>query len=874
MVDTTQIKIILARVWRGSAWLRSAYRADWFVALLLSVFMFYAAQSGPLERLNGAAYDFGVAMSPELPPNSSIEIIAIDENSLSHLGPWPWSRDLVADVLYKLADAGAERTALMLDLHRAQHISAFKYIRDLRESYDLGLMSRRTPVRYKQLETLLERAEQRLASDEYLAKQIRASGKVLVGMRYSEREIDVENAGAQNTNVRVSCPPESMRPSEVGFFQPGIFERPAVVSAQTLLLPIVPVAESALAIGYMQDYGRMSRGQRWLPLAIHDDQGCVPSLDLLLAGAMLGLDAQSIKLDDQGVPVFRQAGLNGGDSFYRVFPFFYQRRDGSEPFPVTSFHDVWAGKVDAQRFKDKFVLIGLTDPALSPPVQSPLGPLAPVQVLAHTISGLRDGYGFGEPAWSVNAQAILLLLVGMFLALAVPRLSFATGVLVTSALVLLLGNASLFLMVLQHTWVPPMAPMALLIGGFGLMSVRRYVDEKIAYVWRQYHRANVLLAQSLHAQGRLDEAYERFLKASVDEDVGGSLYSLSLDYERKRHYGKAEAVLKYLHQHAPKFRDVAERLDRIRETRLMRVPMAGAGSMDKTMILDDERMEKPNVGRYQIEKAIGRGAMGAVYLGTDPSIGRPVALKLIDLAHEFGQQDVEEVRASIYREAETAGRLDHPNIITVYDVGEEDDIAYIAMEYFPGEPLDAYTRKEKLLPIAKVLEISGQVADALHYAHTHGVIHRDIKPGNIMYDAANEQVKVADFGIARIMDPSRTRTGVLLGSPSYMSPEQLAGKELDGRSDLYSLGVTIYQLLTGELPFASDSLASLMYKIANEAPPAILSLREDLPACCAEVVERVLRKEAPHRYDHGSEMAETLRSCLHNYLHAATRQIS
>lgn len=874
MADTTQIKIILARIWRGSAWLRSAYRADWFVALFLSVLMLYAAQAGILERMNGAAYDFGVAMTPGLPPNPDIDIIAIDESSLSQLGPWPWSRDLLADALFKLSEAGAARTTLALDLHRAQHISAFKYIQDLRESYDLGLMSRRTPVRYKQLETLLERAEQRLASDGYLAKQIRASGKVIAGMRYSDRHIEVENGNALGAAIHIACPQSAMQPAEQAFFKPKVFAQPAVVGARTLLLPITPIAEGALAVGYMQDYARMSSGQRWLPLAIHDQTGCVPSLDLLLAGAMLGLDAQSIKLDDQGVPVLRQAGLNGGDSVYRMFPFFYKQRGEEPAFRTTSFHDVWSGKVDADRFRGKFVLIGLTDPALSPPVESPLGPMAPVEVLAHTVSGLRDGYGYGEPGWSASAQVVGIVLVGLFLALAVPRLSFYTGVLVTAALVLLLGNTSLFMMVLRQTWVPPMAPLALLIGGFGLMSVRRYVDEKIAGVWQQYHHTNVLLAQSLHAQGRLDEAYERFLKAPVDEDVGGSLYSLSLDYERKRHYGKAEAVLKYLHQQAPKFRDVAERLDRIRETRLMRVPGPGAGSMDKTMILDDERMEKPNVGRYQIEKAIGRGAMGAVYLGTDPSIGRSVALKLIDLAHEFGQQDVEEVRASIYREAETAGRLDHPNIITIYDVGEEDDIAYIAMEYFPGEPLDAYTRKDNMLPIAKALEISGQVADALHYAHTHGVIHRDIKPGNIMYDATNEQVKVADFGIARIMDPSRTRTGVLLGSPSYMSPEQLAGDELDGRSDLYSLGVTLYQLLTGSLPFASDSLASLMYKIGNEPPPSILELREDLPECCAEVIERVLQKDAPHRYSHGSEMAEILRGCLHNYLHAATRQVS
>jgi serine/threonine protein kinase len=272
--------------------------------------------------------------------------------------------------------------------------------------------------------------------------------------------------------------------------------------------------------------------------------------------------------------------------------------------------------------------------------------------------------------------------------------------------------------------------------------------------------------------------------------------------------------------------------------------------------------EGSTLGRYQIERELGRGAMGAVYLGRDPKIGRHVAIKTLALSREFAGDELVEARERFFREAETAGRLQHPDIVTIFDAGEERELAYIAMEYLKGDNLQAYTQPAKLLPVPSVLQIVARVADALHYAHSQGVVHRDIKPGNVVVDPSTDAVKVTDFGIARVADSARTRTGLVLGTPSFMSPEQLAGRRVDGRSDLYSLGVMLFQLLTGRLPHRSESMATLMQQIANEPAPDVRSLRPDLPEALARVVALTLEKRPEARYAGGQQLATDLRAVV------------
>jgi serine/threonine-protein kinase len=265
------------------------------------------------------------------------------------------------------------------------------------------------------------------------------------------------------------------------------------------------------------------------------------------------------------------------------------------------------------------------------------------------------------------------------------------------------------------------------------------------------------------------------------------------------------------------------------------------------------------LGRYEVIDEIGRGAMGVVYRARDPMINRQVALKSIPLAAEFEGEELQDAHSKFFREAEMAGRLSHPHIVTIYDAGEHDGAAYIAMELLRGRHLVDYCCTSHGLPSPVAIEIIAKLAGALHYAHRQGVVHRDIKPANVMFDAPSGELKITDFGIARLTDAGRTRTGIVLGTPSYMSPEQLQGRPITGRSDLYSLAVTLFQLLTGQLPFRADSMLALMMKIAQEPPPRFQSLRPDLPAELGVFFDRALAKEPADRFEDGAAFQQALR---------------
>ncbi len=269
------------------------------------------------------------------------------------------------------------------------------------------------------------------------------------------------------------------------------------------------------------------------------------------------------------------------------------------------------------------------------------------------------------------------------------------------------------------------------------------------------------------------------------------------------------------------------------------------------------------LGRYKVLKELGRGAMGVVYLGKDPTIQRFVAIKTMRLDEIDDEEQLQNFKARFFREAESTGRMSHPNIVTIYDAGEEQNLGFIAMELLEGTPLKQYARKPNLLPPKDVLLMLATVADALDYAHQQGVVHRDIKPANIMI-TKDQTVKVMDFGIAKMASSSKTQTNIVLGTPTYMSPEQIAGKKVDGRSDIFSLGIVLFELLAGQPPFTADNLSALLFTIAHNPHPSIHTIRKDLPPMVQEILDRALQKELPQRYRRAAEFAHDLRACLHS----------
>jgi len=252
--------------------------------------------------------------------------------------------------------------------------------------------------------------------------------------------------------------------------------------------------------------------------------------------------------------------------------------------------------------------------------------------------------------------------------------------------------------------------------------------------------------------------------------------------------------------------------------------------------------------------------MGAVLLARDTAgNGREVALKTLALEQSFRGTELAEARQCFRREAEAAARLRHADIVTVFDAGEDQGLAYIAMERLHGHDLQTHTQASTLLPLPILLRVVARVADALAYAHRQGVLHRDVKPANVMVDLDADCVKLTDFGIARFSAAERTRTGLLVGTPSYLSPEQLLGQRPDGRSDLYALGVTLFQLLCARLPHEDVSMAGLMRQVAGQPAPDLRTLRPELPAALATLVARMLEKAPERRPADGREVALELR---------------
>jgi serine/threonine-protein kinase len=496
---------------------------------------------------------------------------------------------------------------------------------------------------------------------------------------------------------------------------------------------------------------------------------------------------------------------------------------------------------------------------------TPISPsMAPVLILAHSVSSILQEHFFVAPAWAHWVEMLLFLLVAGYLIVLLPRLAAGPALAISGAIFVALIAVHFGLMVTGGMWMQLMLPATLLLIGHGALVSKRFIVTEQAKVKSDESSAesNRMLGLAYQGQGQLDMAWDKFRQVPLSEGLLDNLYNLGLDFERKRQFNKAESVFRHMHEFNPKFRDLEQRLSRAKQLSetVMLGGAAGAGRTNASILGEGGALEKPMLGRYQVEKELGKGAMGVVYLGKDPKIGRVVAIKTMALSQEFEADELVEVKERFFREAETAGRLSHPNIVTIYDAGEEHDLCYIAMELLKGGDLVSYSKAGSLLPASKVISIVARAAEALGYAHKQGVVHRDIKPANLMYHPETDTLKVTDFGIARLTDSSKTKTGMVLGTPSFMSPEQLAGKRIEGRSDLFSLAVSLYQMLTGRLPFEGESMAQLMFKIANEAPMDIRTVNAAIPPGLVAFLDRAMAKNPDERYQTGEEFAAALRT--------------
>ena len=454
------------------------------------------------------------------------------------------------------------------------------------------------------------------------------------------------------------------------------------------------------------------------------------------------------------------------------------------------------------------------------------------EITAALLADIENDRMIIAPSWVHAMEFLLPALLAIVAILFMPDRNRKEILALTVIGVLTLVLFETLLLVVLHTRIDLGRPVLMFLG-VGALSAYLIADVKKASV-DAFKKGSDFLAA-----GRLEPAFAEFRRCNPSETVAAVMYKLSLAFEQQAKPERAEAVLEWM----------------------KRTHSAPANRDDDTLTARKLTGAPQRLGRYVIEKRIGRGAMGAVYLAKDPRINRAIALKAIPIEKEFEDEELKEARLRFYREAESAGRLTHPNIITVFDAGEDKGLAYIAMEYVPGIPLRSFTDPKKLLAPKRALELAAITAEALDYAHNQGVIHRDVKPANLLYNPKEGSLKISDFGVARMTDNNSTKTGIVLGTPMYMSPEQLGAENLTGLSDLFSLGVTLYELLVGEVPFRASNIAVLMTKITTEDPAPVSSRRAGIPPSVDAVLAKAMAKRPTDRFSCGAEMAIALRNC-------------
>ena len=857
------------------------WTSDWFAGLaygLVFLLLAYVIFGSGFGRAETAGYDLGVNWTSAA-PDKDIVVIGIDDASIATLGRWPWPRDYHAALFDKLKKAGADVIGFTILLSEAQVDQGSVYIKDMQDFYDGSSLEAAAPftaavpgstapvaVRTPsisvpaavhgdliELRKRIQAASETLNSDVKLADGMQSAGNVIIPMLFTVGD----PLGRQSQ----ATPDYVLRNALSSVINAPDDQQP--LATKDMTLPIATYAKAAAGIGFLNDFPDPDGELRSESLVLRSYDVYYPSFSLAVAMKYLNLGPDDVKvMPGEGIKVGKL--FIGTDASMFMRNFYYSGLNGDSPFPIYSYADVYLGKVPADSFKGKIVIIGASAPGITNNFPTPTSPLMPPAVVeANVISSILQQNFFTTPGWTRYVTLFMLLTVIAYLAVGLPRLKPSHAALISLGLIIAMLAIEFGVMKSKFIWIPLVIPVLLLITGHLMMTIKLsgMINKMLVRSEADSAESNKMLGLAFQGQGQLDMAFEKFRKCPMDDSIADLLYNLALDYERKRQFNKAGSVYHYINEFNSKFRDVAERMNRSKQMEGTVILGGGGQSASGTMILGDGTVQKPMLGRYQVEKELGKGAMGVVYLGRDPKINRVVAIKTMALSQEFDADELTEVKERFFREAETAGRLNHPNIVTIYDAGEEHDLAYIAMEFLKGKDLTSRTKANALLTIKTVMEIIAKSAEALDYAHTQNVVHRDIKPANIMYDEEKGEIKVTDFGIARITDSSKTKTGMVLGTPSYMSPEQLSGKKVDGRSDLFSLGVTMYQLLAGQLPFQADSMATLMFKIANEPHAEVTVIRAELPAGVNQILDKALQKDPDQRYQRGADFAKDVRAC-------------
>ncbi|RLB14564.1 MAG: hypothetical protein DRG63_08295 [Deltaproteobacteria bacterium] len=815
------------------------------VFLLLSIW-----PSSIFESIERVIY--GTEMRVNLPRTlgeNRIAIVAIDEKSVKHLGPWPWPRSYLAEMVRILKSNGAKLIGIDLLFGQKEQVPGLTKIRKLETQIKATLKKGPQGANSSTNKWILDRLrkiEADLDTDKKLCDAIKRCDNVIM---------PVLGKFGQYKSELISSPlfpfvaENALTPSQVSR------NSLPTISVDRLITPYPELAASCAGLGHInQSPDPTLRGHGHLPVI--DFRGhLIPSMPMALGIRYLGRPQQGarifssqIELANMVLPAYKS----------HVFVKFKGSR-GS--FPNYSFMDILRVKKIPAVFEGKIVLIGLVGLEGERPCWTPVDPSMPhVELMANVIDAVLLGRYVARPKSVFYIELLLMFLIGIGASYVLPRLNYFPRTVLTAGVLLSLFLIALTFFIGLNIWFKiTYVGLSLITIYIGLSVKELIITEKsIEVTSKESIETNRMLGLSLQSQGLLDLAFEKFRKCPLDDAMKDVLYNLGLDFERKRMMNKAVSVYEYILKEGGEYRDLHHRIPKLRKL-AEELPLGIRKDKRDTRIpLADDLETKPTVGRYEILEELGQGAMGMVYKAKDPKINRLVAVKTIRFSDEFEEDRLEEVKSRFYREAELAGKLAHPSIVAIYDVGEDYDLTYIAMEFLEGEDLEAFCQKDTLLPIRKVIDIVADTAEALDYAHRQGIIHRDVKPANIML-LKNGRIKVTDFGIAKATSSSQTKSGVILGTPNYMSPEQINGQPMDGRSDIFSLGVVFFQLLTGELPFKGKTLTQLFYNITQAKHPSPRSINPKVMKPCEQIIDKALAKDPNQRFQSAGDFAKYLR---------------
>ena len=835
---------------------------DWLIGVTVTLFFLFIILTGYLDftrPIEMKSYDLRAKLGASDDRSPDIELVAITNDDIDEIGRWPWPRSYIAKCIDNLHEAGARVIALSIFYSEPEENTGLKAIKYLKKEFEALQLAQRenNGIFFSQK---MADVEKDLDNDAKLEQSIKNAGNVVLPFFF-----DTNSQGRDDT-----APVFIARESFKNMFAADVDFDYEIAWYSKLTPPLQRFVEVAAGAGY----NNMSpdEGDGYLRMQRHVvgylDDIYIPSYAVTVVKLFKGLSDDNVRLSlekEKGryldFKVTPTSNISVPLLEYSRGTLINWKMGPGVAYRQTPFSKVLNKEIQLSIFKDKIVIIGLVAPGIDTQWVTPVsGKMPSVEVLANMVDNILNQRFYYKPSWTIVIELAVLLFFGLFLSFILPRLRAGMGAATTLLLFLAYGIGGSYIFFSGNIWLEISPPLILLVIGYILIISKRFfvTERRKEKVEADSVETNKMLGLSFQQQGMLDLALEKFRKIPIQEEGAKELlYNLGLDFERKRQFSKAMSTYSLIIEDGKDFKDLSERIPRLKDAEATMIFGGGSGHPGDigTLVSTDT---KPTLGRYEVVDELGRGAMGIVYKGEDPKIHRTVAIKTVRLS-DFDENVIDEMKDRFFREAESAGLLTHPNIVTIYDAGEEHDLAYIAMEFLKGRDLVEYTVKGNLLPIRDVLTIIIQVAEALEYAHSKGIIHRDIKPANIMRIDDTGEVKVADFGIARITSSSKTKTGVIMGTPSYMSPEQVSGKKVDGRSDIFSLGVVLFEMLCGERPFSGDDMTSLMYLIAKEKHPSIKAINTKVPGVIEKVIDKALEKEVDKRYQKAAQIAEHLK---------------